>query len=55
MTAPPPAGSAAEGELARELAALTLGRLPASLPSWSGLLVAPLYRGTTVRLGVGRA
>jgi phospholipid/cholesterol/gamma-HCH transport system substrate-binding protein len=46
------AGSPQESEMARELAALALGQPPAALPGWSGLLVAPLYRGTTVRLGV---
>lgn len=51
VTAPPLPGSPQESELARELAALALGRPPRSLPAWSGLLVAPLYRGTTVRLG----
>lgn len=49
------AGSPQESEVARELAALTLGQRPSSLPGWSGLLVAPLYRGTSVRLGVHRA
>ncbi|HEY7432826.1 MAG TPA: MCE family protein [Streptosporangiaceae bacterium] len=49
------AGSPQESEMARELAALALGQRPASLPGWSGLLVAPLYRGTSVRLGANRA
>jgi phospholipid/cholesterol/gamma-HCH transport system substrate-binding protein len=45
------AGSPGEASLVRELDALALGRPVASLPSWAGLLTAPLYRGTTVRLG----
>jgi phospholipid/cholesterol/gamma-HCH transport system substrate-binding protein len=49
------AGSPQESELARELAGLALGQSPQTLPGWSGLLIAPLYRGTTVRLGVNRA
>jgi phospholipid/cholesterol/gamma-HCH transport system substrate-binding protein len=49
------AGSPGEAELVRELAALSLRTSPAKLPGWSGLLLAPLYRGTTVRLGVSRA
>jgi phospholipid/cholesterol/gamma-HCH transport system substrate-binding protein len=50
-----PAGSPQESQFVRELAALSLHQRPASLPGWSGLLIAPLYRGTTVRLGVHRA
>jgi phospholipid/cholesterol/gamma-HCH transport system substrate-binding protein len=50
-----PAGSPQESQLVKELAALSLHQRPASLPGWSGLLIAPLYRGTTVRLGVHRA
>lgn len=42
------AGSPAENELVRELAGLSLGQRPSSLPGWSGLLLAPLYRGTQV-------
>ena len=49
------AGSPPEAELVRELASLSLHRSPASLPGWSSLLVAPLYRGTQVVLGVNRA
>jgi len=45
------AGSPGEANLVRELDALALGRPVASLPSWASLLTAPLYRGTTVRLG----
>jgi phospholipid/cholesterol/gamma-HCH transport system substrate-binding protein len=44
------AGSPAETELVRELAGLDLDRPAASVPSWSSLLLAPLFRGTTVRL-----
>lgn len=50
-----PAGSLQESELVRELAALSLRQRPASLPGWSGLLIAPLYRGATVRLGMSRS
>jgi phospholipid/cholesterol/gamma-HCH transport system substrate-binding protein len=42
------AGSPAESELVRELAGLSLKQPPRSLPSWSGLLVAPLFRGSRV-------
>ncbi len=49
------AGSPPESELVKELAALSLHLPPASLPGWSGLLVAPLYRGAKVTLGVNRA
>ena len=42
------AGSPAETELVRELAGLSLGRAPSSLPAWGGLLVAPLFRGAVV-------
>jgi phospholipid/cholesterol/gamma-HCH transport system substrate-binding protein len=42
------AGSPAETELVRELAGLSLGRKPSSLPAWGGLLVAPLFRGAGV-------
>lgn len=42
------AGSPAETELVRELAGLSLGRLPSSLPPWGSLLVAPLFRGAGV-------
>jgi phospholipid/cholesterol/gamma-HCH transport system substrate-binding protein len=41
-------GSPQESELVSELAALSLGRSPRSLPGWSGLLLAPLLRGTEV-------
>ncbi len=43
-----PAGSPAETELVRELAGLSLRRLPSSLPAWGSLLVAPLFRGAGV-------
>jgi phospholipid/cholesterol/gamma-HCH transport system substrate-binding protein len=49
------AGSPGEAELVRELAGLSLRTSPARLPGWSSLLLAPLYRGTTVRLGASRA
>ncbi len=42
------AGSAAETALVRELAGLSLGRPPSSLPAWGSLLVAPLFRGARV-------
>jgi len=44
------AGSPAESELVRELTGMTLGRSPALIPDWGGLLTAPLFRGTTVNL-----
>lgn len=42
------AGSPAEIELVRELAALWLGRPPAAVPSWGYLLTGSLFRGTEV-------
>jgi phospholipid/cholesterol/gamma-HCH transport system substrate-binding protein len=48
------AGSPGEAELVRELAGMSLGTSPANLPAWSSLLLAPLYRGTTVQLTVSR-
>lgn len=42
------AGSPQETELVTELAGLSLRQPPTSLPGWSGLLLAPLYRGTQV-------
>jgi len=48
------AGSPGEAELVRELAGMSLGTNPANLPGWSSLLLAPIYRGTTVRLTVSR-
>jgi phospholipid/cholesterol/gamma-HCH transport system substrate-binding protein len=45
------AGSAGEALLVRELDALALGRPVKSIPAWASLLTAPLYRGTTVRVG----
>jgi phospholipid/cholesterol/gamma-HCH transport system substrate-binding protein len=44
------AGSPAESELVRELAALSLGQPPSALPAWGSLLTAPLFRGTGVIL-----
>lgn len=52
---PPLAGSPQEDELVRELAGLALGRPASALPAWTGLLIAPLYRGAHVVLGVRRA
>jgi phospholipid/cholesterol/gamma-HCH transport system substrate-binding protein len=49
------AGAPGEAELVRELAGMSLGTSPANLPGWSSLLLAPLYRGTTVRLTVSRS
>jgi phospholipid/cholesterol/gamma-HCH transport system substrate-binding protein len=45
------AGSPGEAALVRELDALALGRPVASIPAWSSLLTAPLYRGSTVQVG----
>ena len=39
-----------EAELVRELAGLSLGKAPASVPSWTSLLLAPLFRGAQVNL-----
>jgi len=44
------AGSPAETELVRELAALSLGQPPSALPAWGSLLTAPLFRGARVTL-----
>ncbi len=44
------AGSPMESELVRELAAMALGKAPSSVPAWSSLLLAPLFRGATVSL-----
>jgi hypothetical protein len=44
------AGTPSESELVRELAGLALDKPASSVPSWSSLLLAPLFRGTTVRL-----
>jgi phospholipid/cholesterol/gamma-HCH transport system substrate-binding protein len=44
------AGSPAESELVRELAALSLRQPPSALPAWGSLLTAPLFRGTDVSL-----
>jgi phospholipid/cholesterol/gamma-HCH transport system substrate-binding protein len=44
------AGSPAEIELVRELAALQLGSSPSAVPGWSDLLLGPLLRGSEVRL-----
>ncbi len=48
------AGSPAEIELVRELAALQLGTSPSAVPGWSDLLLGPLLRGSTVRLTAAR-
>jgi phospholipid/cholesterol/gamma-HCH transport system substrate-binding protein len=42
------AGSPLEGEFVRELAGLQLHRAPRSIPGWTSLLLAPLFRGATV-------
>ena len=44
------AGSPMEGELVRELAGLATGRPASSVPAWSSLLLAPLFRGAHVSL-----
>lgn len=45
-----PGGTPLDSELVREVAALQLGRPPATVPAWSSLLVGPLYQGATVDL-----
>ena len=44
------AGSPSETELVRELAGLAVNKPAAAVPAWSSLLLAPLFRGTTVSL-----
>ncbi len=44
------AGSPLEGELVRELTGLAFDTSPQQVPAWSSLLLAPLFRGTTVNL-----
>jgi phospholipid/cholesterol/gamma-HCH transport system substrate-binding protein len=44
------AGTPSESGLVRELAGLALDKPASSVPSWSSLLLAPLFRGATVRL-----
>jgi phospholipid/cholesterol/gamma-HCH transport system substrate-binding protein len=44
------AGSPAESELVRELTGLALDKPPAKVAGWSSLLLAPLFRGATVKL-----
>jgi len=44
------AGTPSESELVRELAGLALDKPPSKVPAWSSLLLAPLFRGTTVSL-----
>jgi phospholipid/cholesterol/gamma-HCH transport system substrate-binding protein len=44
------AGTPSESELVRELAGLALDKPPSKVASWSSLLLAPLFRGTTVSL-----
>ncbi len=44
------AGSPPETELVQELAGLALNKPAGSVPAWSSLLLAPLFRGTTVSL-----
>lgn len=45
------ANSPQENELINELASPGTGQPPAALPSWSSVLLGPLYRGTTVSVG----
>lgn len=45
------AGTPQEAELINEISGLALGVPAPSLPSWSSVLVGPLYRGRVVRLG----
>jgi phospholipid/cholesterol/gamma-HCH transport system substrate-binding protein len=45
------ANSPQENELINELASPQVGQPPAKLPSWSSVLLGPLYRGTTVNVG----
>ena len=40
-----------ENELVNEVSGLSLGVNPHTLPGWSSMLVGPLYRGRTVRIG----
>jgi phospholipid/cholesterol/gamma-HCH transport system substrate-binding protein len=47
-----PAGSPGEGALVRELSALSTHQRPAAVPAWADLLLGPVYRGSTVTLGV---
>jgi phospholipid/cholesterol/gamma-HCH transport system substrate-binding protein len=42
--------SPAEQELISLLVAPAMGVMPAEVPTWSGLLVGPLLRGTEVTL-----
>ena len=44
------AGTPSESELVRELAGLALDKPPSTVPAWSSLLLAPLFRGTAVSL-----
>jgi phospholipid/cholesterol/gamma-HCH transport system substrate-binding protein len=45
------ANSPQENEFINELASPAVGKPPAALPSWSSVLLGPLYRGTTVNVG----
>lgn len=45
------ANSAPENEFINELVSPAVNVPPAKLPSWSSVLVGPLYRGTTVEVG----
>jgi len=44
------AGTPSENELVRELAGMALDKPPSKVAAWSSLLLAPLFRGTTVNL-----
>jgi phospholipid/cholesterol/gamma-HCH transport system substrate-binding protein len=44
------AGSPMEGELVRELTGLALDRSPSTVPAWTSLLLAPVFRGADVHL-----
>ena len=45
------ANTPVENELVNEVSGLSLGVSPHTLPSWSSMLVGPLYRGRVVRIG----
>ena len=47
-----PADSPGESALVRELTALSDRQPPAAVPGWADLLLGPVYRGSTVTLGV---
>jgi len=45
------ANSTAENELINELVSPSVNVAPAKLPSWSSVLLGPVFRGTTVKVG----